>query len=296
MDTTKVQLNKQCLPDVRIDKSIALDHANNLKELAKYRQSFGSQRKFWVDVAVLDRLNYKNKNQQRHFHRFKRTCEARRLLKRFKTLEIDNTLIQLQSLFWSGIPKDRYTAPPTTIPCRESCEFALRKMIAAAVILDKLQVVLVEVYRENSTLLRLEHFVSVALVHMSICARLYTLAHKWVNELENCYKLVQSWHLAFPYASKKIKAQASMEDYPNKCTSSTMEEERKKAREWNQIRLSYKNPIHFEFFLTHQADQLPTLLQQQQQMDIDSESQNLDLLENDINDDLDDLGEIIARD
>ncbi|KAI8344267.1 hypothetical protein BC941DRAFT_7356 [Chlamydoabsidia padenii] len=123
----------------------------------------------------------------------------------------------------------------------------MQTLIASAILLDKLQVVLVEVYREYTMLLKLEHFVSLALVQLGISARLYTLAHKWVNELADCYQLIQKLHQAYPYGSKKTGCLY-------RCDPTTMKDERVKAEQWIKNRLSFKSPVHFEFFLTHLAE------------------------------------------
>lgn len=82
------------------------------------------------------------------------------------------------------------------------------------------------------------------MVQLGISARLYTLAHKWVNELTECYDVIQRLHLAYPYGSKKTGC-------IYRCEPTTMKMERAKAEQWIENRLSFKSPVHFEFFLTH---------------------------------------------
>lgn len=57
---------------------------------------------------------------------------------------------------------------------------------------------LLETYRANSTLLKLEHFVSMALVYMGICSRLYVLSHDLLTELNECYQMLLRWSKSFP--------------------------------------------------------------------------------------------------
>lgn len=90
------------LSDVRINKKIDIDHEENLKSLKSYLDLFEDRESFWVDVAVLDRLHYKNINQQRPFHRFKRSMELRRLLKRLKSIKIEKELERLYLCFWNA--------------------------------------------------------------------------------------------------------------------------------------------------------------------------------------------------
>lgn len=90
------------LSDVRINKKININHDKQLKTLKTYVEVFQDRKSFWIEVAVLDRLHYKNLNQQRPFHRFKRSMELRRLLKRLKSLQIDKELERLYISFWDA--------------------------------------------------------------------------------------------------------------------------------------------------------------------------------------------------
>lgn len=90
------------LSDVRINKKIDIDHKAQLESLRKHLDSFRDRHSFWIEVAVLDRLHYKNLNQQRPFHRFKRGMELRRLVKRLKVLAIDKEIERLYLSFWDA--------------------------------------------------------------------------------------------------------------------------------------------------------------------------------------------------
>lgn len=90
------------LPRVRIDNKIQIDHADCLQKLGKYAASLGGSPSFWIEVAVLDKLHYKNLNQQRPFHRFKRGMEVRRIVKRLKALALDKELERLYMTFWDA--------------------------------------------------------------------------------------------------------------------------------------------------------------------------------------------------
>lgn len=90
------------LSDVRLNKKIDINHNEQLKFLRSYLDLFSDRESFWIDVAVLDRLHYKNMNQQRPFHRFKRSMELRRLLKRLKLVKIDKEIERLYLCFWNA--------------------------------------------------------------------------------------------------------------------------------------------------------------------------------------------------
>lgn len=81
---------------------------------------------------------------------------------------------------------------------------------------------------------------------MGLSARMSTLAHKWVKDIADCYDLIQSFHMACPYGWKKGCVYA--------CHPATMADERRTAEQWIENRVSFKHPIHFEYFLTHLAD------------------------------------------
>lgn len=89
------------LSEVRINKSIKIDHQAQLNTLKSAVDSFRQQKPFWIEVAVLDRLHYKNLNQQKPFHRFKRSMELRTLIKRLKSLALDKELERLYTSFWN---------------------------------------------------------------------------------------------------------------------------------------------------------------------------------------------------
>lgn len=96
------------------------------------------------------------------------------------------------------------------------------------------------------TFLQLEHFVSMVIVHMGIFARLYSITHKWINELKECYHLVYLWYQITPNGTKSIESTKSY-------TLTTFDNEREIANQWNENRISYKNPIHFESYLVNSS-------------------------------------------
>ncbi|KAI8391265.1 uncharacterized protein BYT42DRAFT_556228 [Radiomyces spectabilis] len=278
------------LPDVRINKKVDVDHDQYLTRLGKLCKGFGSRRQFWIDVTILDRLHYKNINQHRHFSRFRRAAEARRLIKRFKSLQIDKIVTNFYLAFWDASNLQQCTGKWNYIPSKEFSEYTMHRLIAAALVLDKLQMVLIETYREHTTLLRLEHFVSLAVVYMSVTSRLYTLTHTWVKQIEECYDMLQKWHEAFPYGMKQ-KAQAAFFEKTNqKCSVSTFREAREKAlKHASNERISSKHPIHLATEMILQSVQSqPTLMETAKSIAAEHgvEEQM----------DFEDLGEIIQRD
>ncbi|KAI9486779.1 MAG: hypothetical protein EXX96DRAFT_550550 [Benjaminiella poitrasii] len=242
------------LSDVRINKKIDIDHNDNLSSLKSFVDLFKDRQNFWIEVAVLDRLHYKNMNQQRPFHRFKRSMELRRLLKRLKALDIAKELERLYLSFWNAKSLDKCTSKWNYIPSKESVQYTLHRLIGASLLLDKLKIVLVETYRANSTLLILEHFVSLALVYMGICSRLYKLCHIWVNQIEECYHMLYTWSTSFPSGLKQ-KEQASFALSNNlACDADTLKNVRSAhAQNTMQLKSSIQHKQHLETYLVNQA-------------------------------------------
>lgn len=69
---------QRLLSNTRLNKEVNVDSKRIMEKLKYYQSSFSAQRKFWIEVAVLNRLEYKNKNQHRQFHRFKRSSEVKK--------------------------------------------------------------------------------------------------------------------------------------------------------------------------------------------------------------------------
>ncbi|KAI7902318.1 uncharacterized protein BX663DRAFT_543341 [Cokeromyces recurvatus] len=277
------------LSDVRINKKIDINHNENLSSLKSLVEQFKDRKSFWIDVAVLDRLHYKNMNQQRPFHRFKRSMELRRLLKRLKALQIDKELERIYLSFWNAKSLDKCTSKWNFIPSKESVQYTLHRLIGAALLLDKLRVTLVETYRANSTLLILEHFVSLALVYMGICSRLYKICHIWVNQIEECYHLLYTWSATFPSGLKQ-KEQARFVALNNlECDIDTLKNVRSKfAERTMQNKSCLQHKVHLETYIVNQGitDKVKEI---QKQVGLDEYGGLGGDLE------LEDLGEVIER-
>lgn len=89
------------LPNVRINKSIDLDHNAQLELLKSKLDLFKDRSRFWIEVSTIERLHYKNINQQRPFQRFHRGIEVRKVLKRIKKIAMDKELERLYKSFWN---------------------------------------------------------------------------------------------------------------------------------------------------------------------------------------------------
>ncbi|KAL0078961.1 hypothetical protein F4703DRAFT_1877990 [Phycomyces blakesleeanus] len=247
------------LSDVRINKTIPIDHDEQLSKLNKLRVSFSQRKKFWIDVEVLNKTQYRQRNQHRQFHRFRRAEEARRILKRFKSLAIDQVVNDIYKAFWNAKTIEACQGKWNFIPSKEFAEYTMHRLISATLLLDKLQMVLVETYRDHSKLLKLEHFVSLGLTYMAICSRLSIMSATWAKQLEDCYLLLQRWHLAFPSGIKQKNQEAFLSQSNQICGPHTMQDARLEyIRKESQERSTFKEPLHFSSYVAH-SSRLPPI-------------------------------------
>lgn len=161
---------------------------------------------------------------------------------------------------------EKCTSKQNYIPSKESIQYTLHRLIGTALLLDKLKVSLLETYRANSTLLRLEHFVSLAMVNMGICSRLYKLCHIWVNQIEECYHMLYTWSSCFP-SGLKIKEQQPFEAQNNlKCDQDTLKLARSQySNDLLAQKSSIQHKAHFESYLVNQTivDKVKTIQKEQ---------------------------------
>ncbi|KAI9283298.1 hypothetical protein BY458DRAFT_530919 [Sporodiniella umbellata] len=167
----------------------------------------------------------------------------------------------------------------------------MHRLIGASLILDKLKIALIETYRANSTLLKLEHFVSLALVCMGLCSRLYRLANIWANEIEDCYYQLYQWSRSFPSGLKQRHLDEFTALNNLVCTENTMKEARRDFAElWRLSKSSIHHKVHLETYMANQ-DILEKVKKISEEVGIKVDSfvgLNQDL-------DFEDLGEIIER-
>jgi hypothetical protein len=114
--------------------------------------------------------------------------------------------------------------------------------------------VLLETYRANSTLLMLEHFVSLAMVYMSICSRLYKLCHMWVNQIEECYHMLHTWSACFPSGLKNKELTVFVTQHNLECDANTLKNARQEyAQNMMASKSSARQKVHLETYLANQA-------------------------------------------
>ncbi|KAI7859387.1 hypothetical protein BDC45DRAFT_214163 [Circinella umbellata] len=132
--------------------------------------------------------------------------------------------------FWNVKSLEKCQGPWNFIPTKEFAEYTMHRIIAATLVLDKLQAMLMKAFNEQTKTLKVGHWGSLMLVYMGTLSRLYRLSHTWVNELKQCYDLIQPWHLAFA-SGYKAKQPNPHQHIDQVCLSSTMTDARQEAIE-----------------------------------------------------------------
>lgn len=118
----------------------------------------------------------------------------------------------------------------------------------------QLKIALIETYRANSTLLKLEHFVSMAIVYMGICSRLYNLCHAWVNQIEECYHLLYTWSQCFPSGMKQKDEKVFLLSNNLDCQADTLKLARMKyAEDTMKSKITNQHKIHLETSMANPA-------------------------------------------
>lgn len=121
---------------------------------------------------------------------------------------------------------------------------------------------MIETFRANSTLLRLEHFVSMAIVYMGICSRLYNLCHAWVSQIEECYHLLYTWSQCFPSGMKQKDEKVFVLSHNLDCQADTLKTARiKYAEDTMQSKITSQHKIHLETSMAN-----PTVVQKIQEI------------------------------
>lgn len=277
------------LSNVRIDKKIDMDHNTQLQSLKSKVDLFNDRTNFWIEASTLDRLHYKNMNQQRPFKRFQRGMEVRRLVKRIKSLAIDKELERLYLSFYNAKSLDKCKGNWNYIPSKESIQYTMHRLIATSLVLDKLKVTLLETYRANSTLLKLEHFVSLALVYMGICSRLYKLSHIWQSQIDECYHLLYQWSLCFPSGMKAKDEKKFLSSNNLHCEADTLKAARSKyAQDLKKLKSSSRRKVHLETYVANPANI-------EIAQEVNNEANESDSKSGDDMMDFEDLGEVIQR-
>ncbi|KAF9201404.1 hypothetical protein BGZ49_008356 [Haplosporangium sp. Z 27] len=159
------------------------------------------KKEFWDECVILDRIYYKNKSQHRQAGYFKRLCECRRIVSRFRELDIAGLVDELVKKFYSGNSLKTVAGSKTqwnSIPFRSTVAFTMTRIIGAILLLRKLQSTVHETYGAFYQLMSKTQFMPLALTAIGLCSRLSLISKAWSTELVDCYVLLEKWIKSFP--------------------------------------------------------------------------------------------------
>ncbi|KAI9284511.1 hypothetical protein BC943DRAFT_361214 [Umbelopsis sp. AD052] len=212
----------------------------NLRKLSGFVKASRKQ-DFWLELAIWDRIYYKNVNQHRQSHYFKKFGEVRRLMKRLKEINPSAEVAKLYTSFYNETPLAKCKGNPSTSPTLEYTNYSLHRMISAALLIDRIQVLSIETYRAHQHLLNKKYFIPLTLVIMGLCSRTFLTCKQWGVEIDDYYDLMIDWKQKFPTDIKNTLLSYSDID------KTTMKQARKKASvEFSQRRTSEFKPVHLE--------------------------------------------------
>ncbi|KAH8554991.1 hypothetical protein BGW37DRAFT_420400, partial [Umbelopsis sp. PMI_123] len=99
----------------------------------------------------------------------------------------------------------------------------LHRIISAALLLDRIQVLSIETYRAHQHLLNKKYFIPLTLVIMGLCSRMYLTCKQWGVEIDDFYDFMMEWKQNFPSDAKN--ASLSYQDID----AATLKQARKQA-------------------------------------------------------------------
>ncbi|GJJ76305.1 hypothetical protein EMPS_08664 [Entomortierella parvispora] len=146
-------------------------------------------------------MHYKNKNQHRQATHFARICECRRIVSRMRELDIAGLSNELVSKFYSGRSIKSLKSTKSqwdSVPCRSTVAFTMTRIIGAILLLRKFQGALHDTYGSLYQLMSKTQFMAFALITIGLCSRLSVISKAWVNELQDCYILLEDWMKVLP--------------------------------------------------------------------------------------------------
>ncbi|KAG0288131.1 hypothetical protein BGZ96_008055 [Linnemannia gamsii] len=182
------------------------DHTTNFQQLLFLRDCFHKS-EFWDEVAILDRMHYKNKNQHRQAGYFQRLNECRRIVARIKELNVAGLIDEFVQKFYSGRSLKSLTSKSQwdSIPYRSTVAFMMTRITGGVLLLRKLQSALYETYGAFYQLMSKTQFMAFALIAIGLCSRLSLVSKAWAKEYVDCYRLLETWIKTFPKEEARIE-------------------------------------------------------------------------------------------
>lgn len=124
----------------------------------------------WAELALLERLLYKSKSQHRGSRHFQRLVAVRAALRRLRSLELAPSLRRLRACLPAA---ERPQA--ATLPCAALGTLTARRLLAGARLAAAARAPLLRAATDCRSLLAASYFMPLALVGISLCARVAAL-------------------------------------------------------------------------------------------------------------------------
>jgi len=163
-----------------------------------------------VELQILDQLHYKGNNQHRSALFWNRIEEARRFGKRVEGLEVYDTVESLRVSFWgpqTSLTQKSLKGAWTHVPDTRAVEFALARLKACKLILDKMHQCLTKTYNHLNLNMQTAAFLQLILTLTGIISRLDVLLEDFrtaVNAAWDSMSMVLTILRPEPAASKQI--------------------------------------------------------------------------------------------
>ncbi|ORX88135.1 hypothetical protein BCR32DRAFT_288882 [Anaeromyces robustus] len=151
-----------------------------------YFQRLFSKKQLWEEIAIIQRILYKNTLQHRKSSHLRKLIELSRCLKRFKELN-------LAEIFNHIIPTKTEEKNIYNLPSREMVSYFLTRLVGGYKLLSKTVDVLEETYISFHAILRQALFMPFALIVMSSTSRLHIYFQYLLKEMNLCYKMTYHW-------------------------------------------------------------------------------------------------------
>jgi len=151
-----------------------------------YFQRLFSKKQLWEEIAIIQRILYKNTLQHRKSAHLRKLIELSRCLKRFRELDLAEIMNHI-------IPIKTEEKNVYKLPSREMVSFFLTRLVGGYKLLSKTINILEDTYIAFHTILRQALFMPFALIVMSSTSRLHIYFQYLLKEMNICYKMTYHW-------------------------------------------------------------------------------------------------------
>ncbi|ORX50078.1 hypothetical protein BCR36DRAFT_63761 [Piromyces finnis] len=151
-----------------------------------YFQRLFTKKQLYEEIAIIQRILYKNTLQHRKSAHLRKLVELSRCLKRFQELNLSDIMDKI-------IPTKTGDKDIYKLPSREMVSFFLTRLVGGYKLLSKTINVLEDTYVAFHAILRQGLFMPFALIVMSSTSRLHIYFQFVLKEMNLCYKMSYHW-------------------------------------------------------------------------------------------------------